>query len=283
VLRLSGSEEADEATAPAQAGTLAHAALEAFYRRCDGHPPRAFDAAAERLFEEVSDEVFHQAEESDDVWLGSPALWQVTRERVRDELRAYLGWELPYMDEKGERPVRVELSFGDEASDAVRLAGDDVSGTRRLLLLRGRVDRVDRIGDGDAAVLRVLDYKRGRPPPRSGHADGSVLQTALYQAAVEAVVGEPVDAARYRSIRSPGSPADGALLKRENVPRTLAFAFAIPPRVRAGLFEAIQASAWRRVLPWQFDRTVTRTAGTLPSGSRFDTDDGADEGSDVDA
>ena len=128
------------------------------------------------------------------------------------------------MAEKKEAPVRVEVEFGAGDDPAVHVDGTDLWGRPSSLSLRGRVDRVDRTGDGEDGALKVLDYKSGGIPPAAGHRDGSVLQTALYREAAESLLGRHVDAARYRSIRSPGSPANGASLSRAAARKTLAFA-----------------------------------------------------------
>jgi len=70
----------------------------------------------------------------------------------------------------------------------------------------------------------------------------------------------------YRQVD--GTTADGAKLLAKDAERPLAFVLSIPPRIRAGQFEAVQAKA-SRLRPWQPGREITRTDATLPAGHRF--------------
>jgi RecB family exonuclease len=203
--------------------------------------------------------------------LGLEPLWEVTRKEVRDRVRTFLEWELGHLARKGERPFAVELQFGFADQAPVELRGTDMDGQPARLLLRGRVDRVDRYGGERGGVLRVLDYKSGLTslPGMKGYQDGALLQTALYMMAVDSLSLGPVDSARYRGIRQPGNPANKAELKFSRAEPTLRLALSIPGRVRAGLFEAVQAGS-ASISSWQPGRDVTRSAASLPDGTRFD-------------
>ena len=88
--------------------------------------------------------------------------------------------------------VEGEMQFGGDRKVAITL--DD--GTR--LLIRGRVDRVDRTAEG----LRIIDHKTGNIfsdwNDRIPFAGGRRLQLAVYAAATTEVLGEPVTRAEYR-------------------------------------------------------------------------------------
>ena len=269
VLRLRASEEAEESTSPASRGSLAHEILERFFRRLGQARPAELSGEVRELFEEVADAVFDAAESAEDVWLGEPALWAVTREQVREEIRDFLSRELPWLAETGAWPTRLELGFGDDdANGPLVLRGRDVWGREASLRARGRIDRIDAVERPSGLELRVLDYKWKSLPRAGGYADGSVLQTALYlRAAAEAGLAGRVAYGAYRPIA--GTTREGAKLPAERAEGPLRFALAVPARVRAGRFEAVQARAVP-LASWQAGPDVTRTEAKLADGSRFD-------------
>ena len=271
VLQLEKLEEAEEDTSALTFGSVAHGILEGFYAALLDDLPSDFDERAAATLERVADRVIAELESDRDQWLGLEPLWAVTRDDVRDRVRAYLEWELPYACKKGERPIAVELQFGFEGGPAVAIEGVDVSGRPARLLLRGRIDRVDRCGGEQGGVLRVLDYKSGfgSLPLKKGYKDGSLLQTALYMKAIEVLGLGSVDSGRYRGIRKPGAPANKYEIKLSEAEPALRLALSIPARVRAGLFEAVQAES-AAITDWQPGRDVTRNASALVDGTRFD-------------
>ena len=271
VLGLEEVAEADEETSMLTFGNVAHGILEGFYGALLDSLPLSFDDRAARAFEEVSDRVIAELEANRDEWLGLEALWEVTRQDVRDKVRAFLEWELPYLSKKGELPIAVELQFGFSGQPAVELKGVDQSGEPARLFLRGRVDRVDRYGPEQGGVLRVLDYKSGFAslPLKKGYLDGALLQTALYMMAVDSLDLGSVDCARFRGIQQPGKPANKFELKFSRIEPTVRLALSIPGRVRAGLFEAVQAGS-ASIAAWQPGRDVTRNEASLVDGTRFD-------------
>jgi len=271
VLHLEEVAEAEEDTSALTFGNVAHGILEGFYAALLHDPPSEFDERAAETLDRVADRVIADLESDRDQWLGLEALWAVTRDDVRERVRAYLEWELPYASKKGERPIAVELQFGFEGGPPVAIEGLDVSGRPARLLLRGRIDRVDRYGGAQGGVLRVLDYKSGfgSLPRKKGYEDGALLQTALYMKAVEVLGLGSVDSGRYRGIRKPGQPANKYEIKLSQVEPVLRLALSIPARVRAGSFEAVQAGS-ADIADWQPGRDVTRNASALVDGTRFD-------------
>jgi len=271
VLGLEEVSEADEETSALALGNVAHRILERFYGSSLGAVPERLDAPASRGLAEVTEAVIAEIEADRDQWLGLEPLWEVTRRDVGERVRAYLEWELPHLAAKDEHPIAVELQFGMEGHDPVELRGRDVDGAPARLLLRGKVDRVDRHGAQEGGVLRILDYKSGFSslPLRKGYDDGALLQTALYMFAVDALGLGPVDRARYRGISQPNNPANKYELKFSQAAPTLRLALTIPGRVRAGLFEAVQAAS-AQIVDWQPGREITRNEASLPDGSRFD-------------
>ncbi len=271
VLGLEEVAEADEETSVLTFGSVAHGILEGFYSTVLEDLPTELDERTARVLEAVSDRVISDLESNRDEWLGLEPLWEVTRQDVRDKVRAYLEWEIPYLALKGERPMAVELQFGFAGQPPVELRGVDMARQPARLLLRGRVDRVDRHGGEQGGVLRVLDYKSGLTslPRKKGYEDGALLQTALYMMAVDSLGLGSVDSARYRGIQSPGNPANKYELKFSRVEPTIRLALSIPGRVRAGLFEAVQAGS-ASIASWQPGRDITRNQASLVDGTRFD-------------
>jgi len=271
VLRLEEVVEAEEETGALTFGNVAHGILEGFYASLLDDLPSEFDERAAETLERVAERVIADLEADEEAWLGIEPLWAVTRNDVRDQVRAYLEWELPYASRKEERPIAVELQFGFGDEPPLLIEGVDVNGKPARLLLRGRVDRVDRHGAERGGVLRVLDYKSGfgSLPRKKGYEDGALLQTVLYMQAVEVLGLGCVDSGRYRGIRSPGAPANKYEIKLDDAQRALGLALSIPARVRAGLFEAVQAGS-APIADWQPGRDVTRSTSALVDGTRFD-------------
>jgi ATP-dependent helicase/nuclease subunit B len=173
---------------PAVYGSLFHAAAERFYRESGAALCRRegsleqWVARARAIAEEAFDELRHEY----------PMRGEDGIARERNRLLRQIGQMVQY---EWELPVREflesELTFGEP--DAVRLAlatGD--------LYVRGKIDRVDRIG---ARALAVRDLKTGRV--RDFGEDpinaGRDLQIGLYVLAVEAsgYGGAPVGLAAY--------------------------------------------------------------------------------------
>ncbi len=184
-------------------------------------------------------------------------------------MRAYIAWELEYLDRKAETPQLIEHAFG--FRDPVVIRGRSMKGTRVGLRICGRIDRVDSHSDGDQVRHHVLDYKLGRIPKKSGYTDGSVLQGPLYLRVLEEL-GLTVDKCRYRSIGSPGKPQNGAEIRvgSDQFEEALLIAFSVPERVRSGLFEAslaANAGGWPPYFP---GREISRSQAQLENGNRFD-------------
>ena len=147
------------------------------------------------------------------------------------------------------------------------LGGAGRAGDPLPLLLAGRVDRVDRLGPANDS-LRIVDYKSGRGAPSPGaFDDGAALQAALYMAAVEAAGLGTTVMGSYRTVRSPG---DRAKRSAADIEPSVVLAREIAARVRAGLFEAVQARS-TDLKDWQPGRDIARSQARIDSGTRFDS------------
>ena len=270
VMRLDEAAEAEEETTPLTFGSIVHDILERFYREVMDDLPAEFDERAAAVVERIMAEVFQAAEENAEEWLGLPSLWALQREEVRDAIREFLRTDLRHLGKKGERPAFVEREFGfdsEGSEEAITIRGQDVRKRPASLALRGRVDRIDRLGPGDDAQLKVIDYKSGSLPAAAGYEDGALLQNALYMQAVEELGLGEVGTSVFRSVKK--RTMDGTRLNRQRVESVLRFALSVPGRVRAGLFEAVQARSVA-LSDWQPGRQVSRTDARISAESRFD-------------
>lgn len=140
----------EEQAEPRVFGNIVHGALEKLVRAQLDTGVLPTEDAVEAVYEEVFTQFGR------DHW--SPTMWQVQQRSVRAmveraliELRAgrTAGESLPF------EPLAAESGFGrsSDQAPALRIPLDD-----GYLLLRGAVDRVDRLHDGS---LRVIDYKTG--------------------------------------------------------------------------------------------------------------------------
>lgn len=277
VLWIEPVEEAEEETSPLAVGGVVHAILERFYAESMERLPEALSGEAEARFERVAEEVCRAAEADAERWLGLPAIWAVRKREIVRRVREFLAEELPRLADWGERPERLEYAFGggrgaasdEEARPPAEVRGVDIRGRPGRLLYRGRIDRVDRKEKGGRVRRKVIDYKSGTSrPEKAGYRDGATLQTALYMHALETLEGEEVHAGVFRTVKGKGWNL--SRLERAGVGDVLRLALAIPPRVRAGSFEAVQAAS-HRIADWQPGPPVTRGELQLPSNqTRFD-------------
>jgi RecB family exonuclease len=274
VLDLREIEEADEETSALTFGGIAHDILERFYQAFKSEKkreaevlevPREYTAAAGQTLLLAADHVFAEREAAGE-WLGSPVLWQQRKQNIVQVLAEYVSWELEHLSITNERPVFCEYVLGG-ADRYVVLSGYDVQDQAVEMRLAGRIDRID---VNAAGSHHVLDYKTSNIPATKGYSDGATLQAPVYLEALRQI-GFTVGKGRYRALKSPGKPQNGAEVKLgdEKYRRALAIAFSVPERVRHGRFEVLLAASaeWQSYHP---DASICRTRARLAAGSRFD-------------
>lgn len=270
VLKIEEGGEADEETTPLTFGGVAHEILERFYREVKDDLPPAMDKRTAAILTAITHTVLTEREASDE-WLGDPILWRNTRADIESVVRDYLTWELEHMSDKGERPVEIELGFGFDGTDVVELTGPDRTGRLRTLRLRGRIDRVDKAVRNGELVHLVLDYKSSNVPAAGGYRDGSLLQAPLYVEVLNRLGFRGVEG-RYRAIKKPAKPANGAVanIEQDVYAQALAHAMSIPGRTRAGFFEPVMAPS-KDWAPYHPGAEITRSRAVLPKElERFD-------------
>jgi RecB family exonuclease len=176
VLAVEPSAEVDEAAPPQTVGALAHRILEIFYRRQAEQralPVRGTDEDRRALALACAAAFTAEGPR------GHPALWEVLREKLYDDLWRLVTAEVPW----GGRPHSFEQSFGPLAIGET--------------WVKGRIDRVDMTPDGPV----VIDYKLGGLAAQRGKLrDETKLQLPVYAAAAETLYGGRGDAA-YASVR----------------------------------------------------------------------------------
>lgn len=179
---------------PRARGDLAHRALAGFYAALParlGTPRVTAQVLSDAL--SLADEAFEKAATSSRTPTAVTLAEQDDLLRVHSRVRALIEADQDFLP--GFAPRSTELRFGAarEGQEPPPAGPVDLGG----FLLRGSIDRVD---DGEAG-LAVIDYKSGEVPKRADFGPDRVLQVPLYAAVVAAVLGRPVVAGLYRSLK----------------------------------------------------------------------------------
>jgi ATP-dependent helicase/nuclease subunit B len=147
VLRLRPRPRAE--VTPLETGTLAHAALEEFFRG----PPVVYAGDIATTLAEVFDGLRGRPEfRAFAVDRASEYRWDSTRRSLDRFLRV----EVVRMRGSEYQPAALEASFNSRIGNAVAIPLDG----ERTLLLAGRIDRVDTRLRGEETLAVVIDYKR---------------------------------------------------------------------------------------------------------------------------
>jgi ATP-dependent helicase/nuclease subunit B len=132
----------------------------------------------------------------------SEAVFERERDQLLRDLDLFLEYEVRHGT--GREPVAFEVAFGgfrgeDEGDELERLGQDEPIEIRlgeQEFKLRGRIDRIDRLGDG---AFEVVDYKTGsfyRPRYAGRFRGGRLLQHALYGLAAAELLRRELPEAR---------------------------------------------------------------------------------------
>jgi RecB family exonuclease len=190
VLRVAEFDEPEEVRvlSALDRGTIIHDALDAFYRESADRPAGPWtDHERARL----SDLALARCSSFEQLGrTGHGALWNIERARILSDLADFLDADEARSAELGTRFYAGELAFGDAGGGLPAASIELPDG--RAVEFRGRIDRVDRIGDTDE--YWVYDYKTGSSygmnrldaDPLLG---GQRLQLPIYGEAVRAALG----------------------------------------------------------------------------------------------
>jgi ATP-dependent helicase/nuclease subunit B len=169
---------------PRDRGTLMHEVLEGFFRGDGGDGPvPELDAEALGRLRELATAEFERVERLGKT--GKAIFWHTERARILRDLERYAARDIADAVAEGRVRLYAELDFGgDDRPVATEVAG-------RRVAFRGRIDRVDRTGDGR---LVVVDYKSGksegfREIRKDPLGQGRHLQLPIYARAAVAVLG----------------------------------------------------------------------------------------------
>ncbi|MBN2203408.1 MAG: PD-(D/E)XK nuclease family protein [Thermoleophilia bacterium] len=196
VLGLAAPDEPGESLEiePLEFGSLAHGILERAYARVidDGLDRDGALAAVAAAWDERCADAERRGV------TGAALAWEVRREMLLEDLLSSVRLDPVFLD-GGERPVAVELRFGEQYDRLVTLALPD----GREVRFAGRLDRVDETPSG----ARVVDYKTGGgSTERERIRRGLSVQLPVYQLAVRQTTGEAYErvTSLYRLITRKG-------------------------------------------------------------------------------
>jgi ATP-dependent helicase/nuclease subunit B len=168
---------------PLERGTIVHEILFRFYEAASEKYPgplrRENLENYWKILEETAWSSFAAAETKG--WTGYPLLWEIDRQSLLEDLRAFL--EKEAQAEEGMIPSLFEVRFGHGSRRSPKGgAGESISLALKdgaAFFLRGRMDRVDFSPARDS--LRVIDYKTGKlSGEEDGFCGGTTLQLPLY-------------------------------------------------------------------------------------------------------
>ena len=199
VLHLSPLDVPERELEPVTRGIFCHNALFGAMRRLQersGGPVQLAALAEAEIFEALDEAIAAECEAVAASRPPYPVLWDIQRDRMRDELRDYLRRQRGAgLDAES---LHFELAFGTVAHDpgardpASRAEAVELSTPAGEIRVQGKIDRVDRVRVEDVAGLLVVDYKTGRLPAAAEIDGGQNVQLALYAAALEQIAGEAV-------------------------------------------------------------------------------------------
>lgn len=193
----------------ADRGSAIHDVLSTFYRQWLGAGQTKVTPAT---LADATDLILRIARESLDRYSFVSPLWDATRVLMLGDKENGPGYFERFLASETEEadsplaPHRFEFSFGMEpdgkddpgaiAPAPVELSSPD--GTRKMLV-RGRIDRIDRTPDGS---FLIYDYKSGMQHPKTKDIEeGTALQLPLYLLAYETISGGHGIAGGYYTIR----------------------------------------------------------------------------------
>lgn len=174
-------------------GNLVHHTLEDWIRETLDDPddassrPRPPGAAPRGTLERLQEVFDHHGDALEDSGrTGLAALWRQQRRALWRRLQKWHAGHAALLAD-GWRPRSVELSFGLDDQDGLRVEADGLTFT-----LRGQVDRVDVTTDDDGRVtaVAVLDYKTSDPSTYKGLADDVALAGAELQLPIYGLVAQ---------------------------------------------------------------------------------------------
>ncbi len=142
----------------ADLGSLYHQCIEVFFTQlvADGADPRA--VTEEERKRRTADAVRIVTESFGHGMMTETASMQYRRERIRRVIDRTVWALLSQLAQGSYRPYASEMKFAPQDAASLRLP----IGSDRVMLLKGRIDRLDIAETGDSVLVRIVDYKSGR-------------------------------------------------------------------------------------------------------------------------
>ncbi len=248
VLKVEPLEEPEriEQISALERGSLVHRILHRAYTACFG--TRAA-VPAERLAAALRDAA--EAEFRAQIATGPALTWAMERQQIARDLKTYAALDAEEREDLGAQPAMFETRFGmpprgdaeDRASTEKPL---ELRLGRRVLRFKGKIDRIDEVGEADA---RVIDYKTGSAD-RDRYRDdallgGRALQLPIYVLAARMLLpGRNVTGAAYvfpserGGFKTVGFSRDALDDRMDDLARTIT---TVEEGIENGLFFAVPA------------------------------------------
>ena len=198
VLELAPLSEPQRRLEPVARGIFMHNVLFGVMRQLREEIGGAFrlgDVETDRLSEVLAGVVEAQSALVETRRCPYPALWKIQKDQMHQQIRRYLLKEHCRQSYPSEH-LHFELGFGmddiepellDPASRSEPITLKTPAGP---VLMRGKIDRVDRISTDDGEGLLIVDYKSGSLPTGGDIAEGRNLQLSIYTEAAEQILSE---------------------------------------------------------------------------------------------
>jgi len=230
----------------AEVGQFCHAVLyRALKALRDGQAPlRLAEVAPQRLKAALAEAVQAQSRRLVQRGLNYPQLWALQQRTLHRRIEQYL---LGQIASGPAACLHLELAFGmgqwprdlcDPASSPEPVVAATACGP---VALRGRIDRVDLVGDDGQEGLLVIDYKTGRLPSRKDVVEGRQLQLPVYILAAEQLLGRSSVGGAFHSLagdkplairRAEAKPGD----QPDDVDKSIQALGQTVARIRQGVF-----------------------------------------------
>lgn len=266
VLGLEPLEDATEDVDPTVDGNLRHRCLSRFFREWGlGRALSAEDLpAAREMMTKIVAELGRQFESRHLV--GDLALFRTRQAEIERDLHLWLEFEVAEVQSKGHTATDLEVSFGFERVPPLKI-GDGPE----QVLLRGRIDRVDRYTKDGTAALAVYDYKRSAGPSNRAIEAGRDLQLPAYALAAETLLAQAPAAKCHawgyyivrRPIKLTGASAKPEVI-RQLIEHMAEWALRHAAAIRAGQFAPrphdCRNCDFRSLCRWERTRFELKTA-----------------------
>ena len=191
VLGIRKDIDVEDGLDPATRGSVIHDILAEFYRTLLSETGRTGFTRSDlervsAVMRRVVDRIFPVRRNGENLKRISPFVLGVEKRFVLRWMMHIVGLEADSFECGQYSPFACEITFGGETYPPLVVRHEGIS-----LMLKGRIDRIDRGVDGETFRARIVDYKTGRGTKPKDIRNGHALQLPLYiKAAREVIVPE---------------------------------------------------------------------------------------------